>query len=743
MYKILERDPALLPYEKDINLRMERYEARRKSLLSEFSTLNDFANAHEYFGFHHSGDKWIYREWAPAADGMYLTGEFNNWDWTANPMQAGENGTWTIELPDSVLKEGTMVKAIVKNGLRLSEHLPLYARRVEQDVSTRTWSCAVWDPQEPFAWTDAGYKHTGPLLIYEAHVGMATEEYRPGTYREFADTVLPRVKKLGYTAVQLMAIMEHPYYGSFGYQVSNFFAASSRFGTSEDLKYLVNKAHSLGITVLLDLVHSHAVKNTLEGINEFDGTATQFFHEGAKGDHPAWGTKCFDYGKNQVLHFLLSNLKFWLTEFHFDGFRFDGVTSMLYLDHALGTAFTSLDMYFSMNADIEAINYLQLANDLIREVNPNAITIAEDMSGMPGMCIPVADGGIGFDYRLGMGIPDMWIKLVKEKRDEDWNLGSIWGELTNRLVKTVGYVESHDQALVGDQTMMWRLAGAAMYTDMDKTCHTLVIDRAVALHKMLRLLTLAAGGDAYLNFMGNEFGHPEWIDFPREGNGWSHHYCRRQWSLVENGYLKYEWLDNFDRDMIHMVKDAHVMDKAYPDLKWIHESDHVIAFERNGVLFVFNFDPSRAYENYAIPVSHSCDYEVIFSSDDWCYGGDGRIAHSTCSAFFPGLAGNNVSLYLPPRTVSVLKPLAPVVEEVKAPEQPAAEEKPAAKKPSAAKKPAAKKSTAKKAAAAEAAPAEKQKKTTRAKKTAEAAEAAPAEKPKKTTRRKKAEPTEA
>ena len=508
-------------------------------VLTQGGSLSDFANAHEYYGFHHTDDGWVYREWAPAADGVYLMGDFNDWQETATPLVRLENGSWELVLPDEMLHDGSRVRTVVRNGERLTAHIPLYARRVVQDPVSYDWICEVWDPVEPYPWTDAGFETHTPLLIYETHVGMATEEYRPGTYREFADDVLPRVKALGYNTIQLMAIMEHPYYGSFGYQVSNFFAASSRFGYPEELKYLVDKAHGLGITVLLDLVHSHAVKNTVEGINAFDGTEYQFFHDGPQGDHPTWGTKCFDYGKPEVLHFLLSNLKFWLTEYHFDGFRFDGVTSMLYHDHALGSAFTKLDMYFSDNTDVEALTYLRLANALIREVRSDAITIAEDMSGMPGMCVPVPEGGIGFDYRLGMGLPDMWIRLIKEQRDEDWNLDYIWHELTARMAPTIAYVESHDQALVGDQTVMFRLAEARMYTDMDRICHNPVIDRAMALHKLLRLITMSAGGNGYLNFMGNEFGHPEWIDFPREGNGWSYQYCRRQWSLVENGYLKY------------------------------------------------------------------------------------------------------------------------------------------------------------------------------------------------------------
>ena len=655
MLRILEYDKALEPFRKDLELR-EANLLRTRFRLCGHGRLSDFANAHEYYGFHHTAEGWVYREWAPAADALYLMGDFNGWNETATPLTRLENGNWELHLPDEALHDGSRVRTVVRNGDRLSNHIPLYARRVVQDSDSLDWICEVWDPREPWPWTDSAFRPEKTPYIYEAHVGMATEEYRIGTYREFADQVLPRIRDLGYNTVQLMAIMQHPYYGSFGYQVSNFFAASSWFGCPEDLKYLVNRAHEMGIAVLLDVVHSHAVKNTVEGINCFDGTEYQFFHEGPKGDHPSWGTKCFNYGKTEVLHFLLSNLKFWLTEFHFDGFRFDGVTSMLYRDHAMGSAFTDLKMYFSMNTDTEAVTYLQLANQLIREVNADAITIAEDMSGMPGVCYKVEDGGIGFDYRLAMGLPDLWIRLIRDCRDEDWNLDEIWHELTARMAATIAYVESHDQALVGDKTVIFRLADARMYTDMDRICHNEVIDRAIALHKMLRLVTLAAGGNGYLNFMGNEFGHPEWIDFPREGNGWSFHYCRRQWSLVENGYLKYSQLNAFDRDMIHTARQCDLLGHGDINLKLIHQDDHMLAFERAGLVFVFNFDPVNTHADYGIPVSVGADHEVVMTTDDPEYGGFGNIAHMLYPAAVPGRKDPALRLCLPPRTAMVLRP---------------------------------------------------------------------------------------
>jgi len=657
MYRILELNPQLKAFEGDIQLRMDLYNNTKARLLSGGKSLKDFAQAHHYFGIIHMDGYWVYREWAPSAYQLYLTGEFNNWNQTSHPLKKLDNGCWELVLEgNDALWDGCKVKTVVDYNMTRTEHIPLYARRVVQDPKTITWCAEVVDNYKTFEWTDADFEGADSLYIYEAHVGMAQEEGKVGTYREFAQHVLPKIKKAGYNAVQLMAIMEHPYYGSFGYQVANFYAASSWFGKPEDLKYLVNKAHKLGIRVLLDVVHSHAVKNTAEGINQFDGTTWQFFHDGPKGDHPAWGTKCFNYGKDEVIHFLLSNLAFWMTEYHFDGFRFDGVTSMLYHDHGLGSNFDNDNKYFSLNTDTEAITYLQLANELIREVNPKAITVAEDMSGMPGMCLPIADGGIGFDYRLAMGLPDLWIKTVKEKADEHWNLGQMWGDMCLRRPgeNSVAYVESHDQALVGDKTMIFRLADANMYTDMDKACHNPVIDRAIALHKMIRLFTLAGGGEAYLNFMGNEFGHPEWIDFPREGNDWSFHYCRRQWSLLENGYLKYQWLGEFDKDMVALTKRNNMFQQRMADLCLLKEPEKIIAFYRKGLLFAFNFHPSNSLTNVLIPVPNNADYTVKLCSDDEKYGGQNLVEYMTYPVKeFDGKF--YVELYLPARTAVVLK----------------------------------------------------------------------------------------
>ncbi len=625
--RILEIDPYLVPFEKDINLRNELFLKKKKELLTHTDTLIDYANGYKYFGIHQTEDGWVYREWAPAADAMFLTGDFNEWDIPGCPMTPIGNGVFELHLKGKrALRPGQKVQAIVVSNGEYLRRIPLYATRVVQDPETYLWCAEVEDTLKEFAWNDENFVPEPTPFIYECHIGMAQEHGGIGSYREFAKNILPRIKKLGYNTIQIMAVMEHPYYGSFGYQVSNFFAASSRYGKSEELKKLIDKAHSMGIAVLLDVVHSHAIKNTNEGPCEFDGTVYQFFHEGERGDHTAWGTKLFNYGKNEVIHFLLSNLKYWMEVFHFDGFRFDGVTSMLYHDHGLGSTFSGYDMYFSMNTDTDAVTYLQLANELIHEYYPHAITVAEDMSGMPGMCLPISDGGIGFDYRLSMGVPDLWIKTIKESGDDGWDIASLWYELIGRRPKekNIGYCESHDQALVGDKTIMFRLCDAEMYTHMSKFSESLVIDRGIALHKMIRLITASLAGEGYLNFMGNEFGHPEWIDFPREGNGWSYHYCRRQWSLVDDKNLHYSELNNFDKAMISMLKKENVL-LMTPENRWLHNDDKVLIYTKGDVVFIFNFNPTRSFEGYFVPVGSEGTYRVILSSDDHEFGGFSRI----------------------------------------------------------------------------------------------------------------------
>ena len=661
--KLIKNDPYLRPYENAIEGRTRWYEHVEHQLAGD-GTLKDFANGHLYYGLHRVADgSWLFREWAPNATAIYLKGDFNDWQKDERyRLQATDHGNWEGSFPADAMQHGQLYKLLVEWQGGYGERIPSYARRVVQDEGTKLFSAQVWAPAVQYKWKNKHFRpNTDPLLIYECHIGMATNQEKVGTYEEFRINVLPRVHSLGYNCLQIMAIQEHPYYGSFGYHVSNFFAASSRFGTPEELKHLIDDAHSLGIAVIMDLVHSHAVKNELEGLGNFDGTPYQYFHAGARREHPAWDSLCFDYQKPEVLHFLLSNCKFWLEEYHFDGFRFDGVTSMIYRSHGLGEDFNGYDSYYNLNQDGDAICYLMLANRVIHQVNAHAITIAEEMSGMPGLAYPLKYGGMGFDYRLAMGIPDFWIKMIKEVKDEDWKAGHILYEMTNRRQdeKTVSYAESHDQALVGDKTIIFRLIDAEMYWHMQHGDNTFMVDRGMALHKMIRLITCSTINGGYLNFMGNEFGHPEWIDFPREGNGWSYKYARRQWELVDNTNFYYHELWLFDQAMIQLIGGINNFENLPVINLWDKEGDQVVVFMRGEYVFVFNWNGQQSFPDYGF-LAPAGKYKAVLNTDDKQFAGfgiaDDTVEHFTQPDPLYDKDGKGwLRIYLPARSAVVLR----------------------------------------------------------------------------------------
>ena len=661
---LVKNDAYLQPYEDAIRGRHEHALWKLNVLTNNGKTkLTDFANGHKYYGLHKAARGWVFREWAPNAKEIYLVGDFNNWEENEKykAKRIDEAGNWELKLPTKAMKHGDLFKMHVYWDGGMGERIPAWATRVVQDEDTKIFSAQVWNP-EPYEWKKKTFKpNKSPLLIYECHVGMAQDAEKVGTYNEFRENVLPRVKADGYNCIQIMAIQEHPYYGSFGYHVSSFFAASSRFGTPEDLKALIDQAHKDGIAVIMDIVHSHAVKNETEGLGNLAGDPNQYFYPGERHEHPAWDSLCFDYGKDEVMHFLLSNCKYWMEEFHFDGFRFDGVTSMLYYSHGLGEAFCNYGDYFNGHQDDNAICYLTLANLLIHEMNPQAITIAEEVSGMPGLAAKFKDGGYGFDYRMAMNIPDFWIKIIKELPDEAWKPSSIFWETTNRRAdeKTISYCESHDQALVGDKTIIFRLIDADMYWHFRRGDENDRAHRGIALHKMIRLVTASTINGGYLNFMGNEFGHPEWIDFPREGNGWSHKYARRQWNLVDNPDLDYKFLGDFDHDMLQTLKLEKDFQKTPVQEIWHNDGDQILAYMRGDLIFIFNFNPTKSFTDYGFLVPIGA-YDVVLNTDSTKYGGNGfaddSITHLTnYDPLYMADRKEWLKLYIPARTAVVLK----------------------------------------------------------------------------------------
>lgn len=665
--QLLEIDPYLTPHKEEIE--------RRYSVMKKFlNGINDheggidrFTKSYERYGLKRVGNGVMCREWCPAASAVFIMGDFNHWNRVSHPLTKREFGVWELFIPDGefgteTVKHGSMYKLIVvdKKGNEL-ERISPWATYVVQNQKTKLMEPIFWNPVKEYEWKYPRPGQRDGLRIYETHVGISSEDYAVASYTHFKDKVIPHILYLGYNCVQIMAIMEHAYYASFGYQVTSFFAPSSRYGTPDEFKALVDECHKHGIVVLLDIVHSHACKNVLDGLNQFDGTDAGFFHSGPKGYHPLWDSRLFDYSNWEVVRFLLSNLRYYMDEFMLDGFRFDGVTSMLYHSHGCGHGFSGdYREYYGIHVDTEALNYLQLANYMLHELYPNVITIAEDVSGMPALCRPVDEGGVGFDYRLGMAIPDNWIKLLKESTDDDWNMGHIIHTLTNRRhgERTIAYAESHDQALVGDKTLAFWLMDKEMYTNMSTTTEfTLIIDRGIALHKMIRLITMALGGEGYLNFMGNEFGHPEWLDFPRQGNGDSYHHARRQWHLVHDSLLRYRFLNEFDKDMQHLDDQYHWLSSPQAYVSRKDEGDKVIAFERAGLLWIFNFHPCKSFTDYRIGTNIPGTYKIVLNSDDSRFSGHSRV-DPNCEFFSQNYKHDNrdysILTYLPSRVALVL-----------------------------------------------------------------------------------------
>ena len=634
--KIYEIDPLLDDFKDHLEYRYQRYQEQLEAIEQNEGSLVDFASGYERMGFVEEGDHIVYREWAPAARAVQLIGDFN--DWNGWNLERESFGTWKISIPKGAddergpISHGSRVKVRIQTPQgNWVDRIPAWITYATVDANSfgAAYDGVYWSPprSERHKWLHKRPKVPAALRIYEAHVGMSGQEPRVSTYREFADAVLPRIKNSNYNAVQLMAIQEHSYYASFGYHVTNAFAVSSRSGNPEDLKYLIDTAHGMGIVVIMDLVHSHASNNTSDGLNGFDFGQKEednYFLLGEAGYHQLWDSRLFNYKNWEVLRYLLSNVKWWLEEYRFDGFRFDGVTSMLYHHHGINTSFSgTYGEYFGLATNVDAVVYLMLANKLIHDiVDSGGISVAEDVSGMPTLCRKVEEGGVGFDYRLAMGVPDKWIELIKHVPLKEWRMGELVSVLCNRRYseKTIAYSESHDQSIVGDQTIAFRLMGAEMYTGMSALEEaTPVIERGIALHKMIRAITMAIGGESWLNFMGNEFGHPEWIDFPREGNGWSYDKCRRQWDLADRGDLRYKFMNSYDRALMNLEQRFQFLSSKEMMVKE-DEGARIIIAERGELKFCFNFGEEETHLPGMRPG------RCVLDSDATNFGGRGRVA---------------------------------------------------------------------------------------------------------------------
>lgn len=666
-------DPELAPYRDFFLQRCSRFEQEKTRIEKNFGSLKAYSDIYTHFGPHlikgKDGNFWRWREYMPHATEIWLTTSKLNFKRNAQYRFTNKgNGEFELTLPQEALPHGEYVELRVQGPMPPQKsdgsipelpvpmrRVPAFAQWVEQDPHVpEQWCARIWAPENPYQFKH----HRRGLLqfprIYEAHVGMAQSSLQHfgesvGTYDYFRRFVLPRIREDGYTAVQLMGILEHPLYKSFGYQVSSYYAPSSRYGNPDQFKELVDAAHGLGLAVILDITHGHACANTEQGLACYDGS-NYFF----SAKYNQWGTPSFDYGNEMARRFLLSNCRYWMEEFRIDGFRFDAVGNMLYIDHGVNDSFSHVGRCFygkdgQPREDVYGELYLCLANDLIHNMDEHAITIAEEFSGMPGLTCSPAEGGLGFDYRFAMGIPDFWAKAIENPKD----MGSMWYEMTNHRPydRTISYVECHDQCINGDDAMIWRLLGDSMYRYMGASSETWNISRGLAFYRLMRLLTLTAADAGYLNFMGNEFGHPEWLD--------AEEHAHRQWHLADQPDLKYASLAAWDKAQLNILVGQHLDDfLQQPMFRFIHEDMRLLAFERGHLLFVFNFHETEPRENLLFAVTPG-KYIEILSSDQKKFGGHGNLEiteppleHFTTP--LPHRPEGDINLYIPPMVALVL-----------------------------------------------------------------------------------------
>lgn len=664
-------DNDLRSYHPFLIERGRRFEAEYRRIVDQYTSVYNYANLANELGLHcvpgeDGQNKWIWREYMPGADTVWLTTEKYHFQRHARQRFTKKaDGIFELILPYDALAHGMYVELRVEpaaytvlnpDGIPTAlKRVPAFSTWVEQNKEIPTqWCARIFHPEKPYCFREKNPEIPSFLRIYEAHVGMAQPDTKhigesAGTYLDFANNILPRIKKGGYTCVQLMGILEHPLYRSFGYQVSNYFAPCSRFGTPDDCKQMIDAAHALGLSVILDIPHAHACANTEQGLYQYDGTPYFFMDKINQ-----WGTPSFDFSNEMTRRFLLSNLRYWLEEYHVDGFRFDAVGNMLYKDFGVDDNFSHTGRCFygkdgKPRTNNEGELYIALANHLIHEINPKGISIAEEFSGMPGLtCLP-KDGGLGFDARFAMGIPDYWEKFIKKPQD----LGSMWYEMNNHRPydHTISYVECHDQCINGHDAMIWRLLGDDMYNAMLMETETWKVSRGLAFYRLMRLITLATADKGYLNFMGNEFGHPEWLD--------AEEHAHRQWRLAEDTSLKYACLNAWDQAQMQLVSDNIESFKTPAMFRYIHEDKRLLAFERGALLFVFNFNETQAFSDLCFAVTPG-KYLEILSSDERRFAGHDNLRiteppleHFTQPCFDPNLG--DITLYIPPMIVLVLK----------------------------------------------------------------------------------------
>ena len=554
--------------------------------------------------------------WAPNARSVSVVGDFNNWDRTAHPMQpVQQSGIWDIFVPG--VKAGDLYKFAVETS---QGYTVLKADPYGNQSQLRPDNASVVADIRYFDWTDQAWrkahqekKTESPMAIYEVHPGSWKKDpSMPGEFYNFkklAVELADYVLEMGYTHVELIGLSEHPFDGSWGYQVSGYYAPTARYGTPADFMYFVNYMHDHGIGVILDWVPAHFPKDEF-GLGRFDGTALYEHQDPRKGEHPEWGTYCFNYGRTEVSNFLVADALFWIEKFHVDGLRVDAVASMLYLDfgRSSGNWIPNED---GGNQNYEAITFLKHLNSIVAQRNPGAMMIAEESTAWPKVTGDVEDGGLGFTYKWNMGWMHDFLEYMKcDPIFRKYHQNQITFSFMYAYSENYVLVLSHDEVVHLKKSMIYKMPG----TMPEKFGNLRAAYGLMMMHPGKKLL-----------FMGQDFAQTaEWNEAKS-----------LDWHLLEK-YPEHQQLNHYYCDLLHFYQNEpalYELDDSPEGFAWINGSDaehNMLTFcrmtkdKKNCLLCHFNFSPV-AYENFQSGVLCPGTYTEVFNSNAAEYGGTGLV----------------------------------------------------------------------------------------------------------------------